>query len=109
MERNYFYHRRKRKGFFALFILAAALVSSAAVMWLWNAILPDVLHVSKINYWQALGILALSRILFGGFRFGPPEGRRPPFQRPEFREKFMDMSPEERAAFKEKWKERCKR
>jgi hypothetical protein len=57
-------------GFVALF--------SAIVMWLWNAILPDVLNAKTLTFWQAGGILVLAKILFGGFwgrgckRCGPP-------------------------------------
>lgn len=41
------------------------------VMYLWNALLPDLfIGVSPIGYWQALGVLILSRILFGGLRGG---------------------------------------
>ena len=34
--------------------------------WLWNMVLPDVLGVKAITYWQSLGILVISKILFGG-------------------------------------------
>lgn len=34
--------------------------------WLWNIVLPDVLGVKAITYWQSLGILVISKILFGG-------------------------------------------
>lgn len=52
-----------------------ALVGVAAVTWvvmlLWNGLLPDLFSgVSRIGYWQALGMLVLSRILFGGLRGG---------------------------------------
>lgn len=41
------------------------------VMQLWNCLLPDLFAgVSPIGYWQALGVLVLSRILFGGMRSG---------------------------------------
>lgn len=81
----------------------------AIVMWLWNAILPDVIDVVKpISYLQAMGILVLSKLLFGGFGKGKHRGGRPPFARKELKQKFMEMSDEERAAFKEKWKTRCK-
>lgn len=41
------------------------------VMELWNCLLPDLFTgVSRIGYWQALGVLVLSRILFGGLRGG---------------------------------------
>lgn len=36
------------------------------VMWLWNALLPPLFGLPVVTFWQALGLLALSRILFGG-------------------------------------------
>lgn len=55
-------------GFLALF--------TYAVYALWNGVLTDVLAVKAITYWQALGILVLAKILFGGFphRRGGPCG-----------------------------------
>ena len=38
-----------------------------AVMYLWNWLLPSLFGWPLVTFWQALGILALSRILFGGF------------------------------------------
>jgi len=37
------------------------------VMQLWNWLLPTLFGWPQVTFWQALGILALSRILFGGF------------------------------------------
>ncbi len=76
------------------------------VMSLWNAILPAVLGVKTISFWQALGILLLSKILFGGF----PGGRhnsRGKAKWMEMRQKFAGMTPEEREKFKSEWKTRC--
>ena len=42
--------------------------------WLWNILLPDILGVKSINYWQAFGVLILSKILFGGMRFHKKNG-----------------------------------
>ena len=71
-------------------------------MWLWNAILPDVIYVKTITYWQAMGILVLSKILFGGFsKCGK---HRPGIQKRKFINKIKSMSPEERIKFKEEWK-----
>jgi hypothetical protein len=36
-------------------------------MHLWNWLLPPLFGWRQITFWQALGILALCRILFGGF------------------------------------------
>lgn len=95
----------KRRPFFLLipvFILAV----SGVVMLLWNALLPEILGVKAITYWQAMGLLILCRILFGGFRFGG--GGRPPFGPPaHLRRKWMSMTDEEKANFKEEWRKRC--
>lgn len=47
-------------------ILAVALFGFV-VMSLWNWLVPAVLGGQTITFWQALGMLVLSRILFGGF------------------------------------------
>lgn len=48
---------------FVLFILLGGLV----VQWLWNWLLPEIFGVRQITFWQALGLLALCRVLFGSF------------------------------------------
>ena len=83
-----------------------------AVWALWNNILVDVLHVGRINFWQALGILALSKILFTGGLWGN-WGRHyrqkyGPW-RIEMQEKLASMTPEEREKFKAKWASRYNR
>ncbi|MDQ4138922.1 MAG: hypothetical protein M3142_00205 [Bacteroidota bacterium] len=97
----------KRRLGFALFFLLVILVLGGIVQLLWNTILPKVLPVNKLNYGQALGLLVLCRILFGSFKFGSRMGS--PFYRNYYglRDKWINMSEEERAAFKEQWKRRC--
>ncbi|WP_346237953.1 hypothetical protein ABDK00_002630 [Niabella insulamsoli] len=97
---------RPPKFVIALFAIAALFLFSGIVMLLWNAILPEVLNAKALTYWQAMGILVLSKILFSGF--GGSKGRRR-FRSPgDLREKFKSMSEEERARFKEEWKQRCR-
>ncbi len=48
------------------------------VMSLWNALLPAILGVKAIGFWQALGILVLSRILVWRLRFPPGDVWRAP-------------------------------
>lgn len=55
---------------FPIIFIAAALLFSAIVMAIWNAILPNVTGVKPITYIQAIGILVLCKILFGGFHGG---------------------------------------
>jgi hypothetical protein len=63
-----------------------------AVMALWNAVIPAVFGLPSIGFWQALGLLVLSRILFGGF------GRWHP-GRAGIRERWRGLSPEEKEEF----------
>lgn len=65
------------------------LVLGLVVMTLWNALLPAILGVKAIGFWQALGILVLSRILFGGLGFRP--GMFGAHRR--MHERWMNMTP----------------
>lgn len=86
----------------------AILAFTWVVMSLWNNILPEVLGVKTISFWQAMGILVLSKILFGGFRGKGGGGRkRGKHWKNNLREKWEQMSPEQREQFKSKWYNRC--
>ena len=97
--------RRPPRFFFLLFIPLLIGLLGGAVMGLWNAILPEVLGVKPITYWQALGLLILSRILLGGFRTG---GGGPPWKKSR-RGRWTPLSDEERARMREEWSKRCRR
>ncbi|MFI2741858.1 hypothetical protein ACG2LH_03885 [Zhouia sp. PK063] len=99
-------YMRPRKKFFFLFPIVILFAVTGIVMWLWNMILPDVLDVKTITYWQAMGILVLSKILFGGFH-GCKKGPQHKHKRAFFR-KMKSMTPEERDEFKERWKQQFK-
>ncbi|MDR1411706.1 MAG: hypothetical protein LBI91_05850 [Spirochaetaceae bacterium] len=95
---NKFFYKTRFWGFWgipAAIVLLA--VFGALVMLLWNALLPGIAGLPAIDYLQAAGILALARILFGGFGFG----RGYPHIRGgnAFREKWMKMTPEEQEEF----------
>lgn len=99
--------RRYSGGKIALMVLggiAFVIAFTFIVMTLWNAILPDVLNVKTINFWQSLGLLVLSKILFSGFGGGP--GKRRHF-RERMQDKWQAMTPEQREKFKQEWKDRC--
>jgi hypothetical protein len=98
----------KRIFMFVIFFIAAVLLFGTIVMGLWNAILPAVIGVKTITFIQALGILLLSKILFGGFgRRGGWHGGRHNAWRNKLQEKMANMTPEEREKFKAEWKSRC--
>ena len=68
------------------------------VQLLWNWLMPLLFGLREVTFWQAVGILALSRILFGGF--GRGGGGRP-------RRWDRNMSPEERERFRQRMRDRC--
>lgn len=77
--------------------IAALAAVSVAVMLLWNWLIPGIFGFVTINFWQALGLLVLSRILFGRFGWG---GKRMMHERGNhIREKWMNMTPEQRKEF----------
>ena len=90
-----------------IFVPIAIFAFGFVVMSLWNYTLPAVLNVSPITFWQALGILLLSKILFGGFRGGWGGGRQQ--RKKEMERKLSNMTPEEKEKFKQDWKNRCSR
>ncbi|MES1214538.1 MAG: hypothetical protein ABUT20_03390 [Bacteroidota bacterium] len=105
-----YYGGRKKKFFLfiPIIVIGAILLFGWIVMLLWNAILPSALHAGEISFWQAVGLLILTRILVGGFH-GKRFGGGPGFRGGIGREKWMSMSDEEKAKFKEEWRMRCGR
>jgi Ca2+/H+ antiporter, TMEM165/GDT1 family len=95
-----------KKGLMILIFGAIAVaVFGFIVMGLWNAILPAVLGVKAITFIQALGILLLSKILFGGF--GGRGWRGSQAWKQKMKQRLDNMTPEEREKFKAEWKNRC--
>ena len=71
-------------------------VGGLVVRWLWNWLLPPLFGWPTLGFWQALGLLALCRILFGGFGL---RARGPDFRR-RMMERWQRMTPEERERFR---------
>jgi len=96
---------RRGLKFVGIATLAAA-VFSVVMMSLWNWLVPEVFGGRTITFWQALGLLVLSKILFGGFRGRPGP---PMYWRHRMRERWEQMTPEEREKFRQGIRERCGR
>jgi hypothetical protein len=94
----------KRKLLFMIPIGIAAIavftfIGGTMVQLLWNWLMPMLFGLREVTFWQALGILALSRILFGGLGVGG--GRRSGGRW------ARDMSADERERFRQRIRERC--
>jgi hypothetical protein len=84
----------------ALFVFAGGEV----VKLLWNSLLPPLFGWREVSFWQALGLLALCRILFGGFGHGGPSRSG---MRRRMAERWENMSPEERERIRQGMRGRC--
>ena len=89
--------------------IVAVIVFSGVTMLLWNWLMPGLFGLKMIGFAQALGLVILSKILFGGFRggrrFGPggPGGH----WRRRMAERWEQMTPEEREKFRAGMKSGC--
>ena len=83
-------------------ILLFICLGGELVLQLWNWLLPPLFGWRPITFWQALGLLALCRILFGGFGGTVPA---PDFRR-RMDERWGNMTPEERERFRQAMRER---
>ncbi len=90
---------------FTLCAIAAIAVLGYIIMLLWNNVLAEVTTVKFINYWQALGLLLLSKLLFGGFNKG--FSKKNSMWSSEMKEKWHNMSVEEKDNFKQEWRNKC--
>ncbi len=77
-------------------------VGGGVVTLLWNALMPGIFGLHTITFWQALGLLILSKVFFGGFR-----GRG--FGGPRMMRRWQQMTPEQREQFMQGMRGRCGR
>ena len=49
-----------------VFVIALVAVLVLIFRWLWNTTMPQVFGIREITFWQAVRLLLLSGILFGG-------------------------------------------
>jgi hypothetical protein len=100
---------RMHKAWKVLMVLVmvclAVLVFGFATMHLWNWLMPGIFGLRTVTFWQAIGLLLLGKILFGGFhrhgggrgRWGRHMGQRWEKMTPEERERF-------RAGMRGRWR-----
>ena len=73
-------------AFFALF--------AAVTMWLWNWLMPTIFKLPTIGFWEAVGILILSQILFKGGHIG--RAGRTRWKKARIRQQMAEEGPEAR-------------
>jgi hypothetical protein len=98
---------------FVILVTLLILVFSEIVMHLWNWLMPMIFHLPVLgSFWQALGLMVLSWLLFGGLRGfrGPWRGRGGHWRgrmQNRMRGRWEQMTPEEREKFWEWIRTRC--
>jgi hypothetical protein len=100
MKRN----RIARGLMFAPFAVLFVAVFGFVVMSLWNWLMPALFGWKLVSFWQAVGLVILSKILFGGFHGHSGRHR---YWRHRMMERWEQMTPEERDKFREGLRGRC--
>lgn len=98
---------RGRFIFIPIAIAAFVALTGFVVMNLWNWLIPAIFHLGFIDFWQAVGLFVLSKILFGFGKGGRGMYGGAPWMRHRMEERFKNMTPEEKEQFKEKMRQRC--
>jgi hypothetical protein len=94
----------KRAIFIPIAIAAGVFIFGSAVMLLWNHLLPVLFGVGTITLWQAIGLLILAKILFGGFGGGH---RHHKCHCHHHHGPWGHLKAEEKEKMKSEWNEKC--
>ena len=101
-------NNKHRKGLHVLFMLFALAAIPAIIMLLWNWLVPQIIGWTAVTFWQAAGLVLLSKLLFGGmgkhcFGMNGPHRFEPPFptwkERAAMRDRIRTMGREERREY----------
>ena len=88
-------------------LVVFAFLGGVVVMALWNWLIPSITGWSEITFWQAFGLLALCRILFGGHgAMGRTGSRVRERVHERVHERCDRMTDEERSRIREHFHER---
>src|ERR1700692_1399488 len=101
-------------------VIVAFTVFGFVVTHLWNFLMPGLFGLRTITFWQAVGLMVLGRLLFGGFRpgrggvgggggvvGGVRRGGGGFGWRGESMSRWDQMTPEDREKFREGMRGRC--
>ncbi|MDO7884359.1 hypothetical protein [Hymenobacter cheonanensis] len=105
MNRSFWLKKAFKFVFFATLFVGLA---GFATMSLWNWLMPMIFHLPLLNFWQALGLLVLSRILTGGFGRGGQGGwARGRAWKRQMQQRMEAFSPADRERFRQQMRSRC--
>ena len=96
----------KKAAKFIAFAIVMFFVLGFVVMQLWNVLIPEIFHGPEVTFWQAIGLLILSHIMFRGWGGGHHPWKHDRWKH-KLEEKLATMTPEEREKFKEEYRRRC--
>ena len=82
---------------FTILIMIVISGFGQAVLQLWNWLMPELFGLHPLRFWQAVGLMGLSWILFGGLR---GFGMVMPNRRDTSRDSWSKLTPEERERFR---------
>ncbi len=86
----------------------AMILLGTLVQFLWNWLIPDLVGGNRIDLGQSLGLLLLSRILFGGWGRGHQcYYPKPHHWKARFEDKMSCMTPEEREEYRKNFWKKC--
>lgn len=93
---------------FEILLLATIVIAGfgQAVLQLWNLLMPTIFRLPVITFWQAVGLIGLSWILFGGlgmFRVAGGQGQ----WKHRVAERLDRMDPEQRERLRQSLEHRC--
>jgi hypothetical protein len=89
-----------KRAFLGILILLVSIAAfSIGAMLLWNWLMPAIFGLPAITYLRALGLMVLARILLSGFPFSERKAMIGAARRNPIREKWMNMTEEERSEF----------
>jgi len=100
MNKGWYFVRCAMVGVLAIFVVGLV------TMLLWNLLIPELFNGPVITYWQALGLLVLSKILFWGFGKKHHHNQHEPYWKKRFQDKFSTLDPADRELVKQKMKEK---
>jgi hypothetical protein len=94
-------------GKMVIFGFLMVMLLGVVTQFLWNFIMPEIFGLPVINFWQALAMFILAKLIFGFGGGGKKWGGHSNHQwRRQWAEKYSKLSPEDRERFKQKLKDK---